>query len=280
MFANYLIGLREGLEAALIVTILLTYLYKTERKSAAKYVWVGVIAAASLSALVAGFFTLSPYYLTFKQQEILGGTLSVITVGLVTWMIFWLASHARGLKNELHKSIDTALSISPISLILLSFVAVGREGIETGLFVWSAILSTGSSTTPIVGAVLGITSASLMGYFLFKGSLHLNLSKFFFYTGVGLIVIAAGVLAYGIHDLQESGVIPGLNNVAFDISGKIDMGSWYGALLKGTINFNATPSVLEFLTWAVYLATILSIYIKKSRIVKTKTIESREMAGK
>jgi high-affinity iron transporter len=280
MFANYLIGLREGLEAALIVTILLTYLYKTDRKSAVRYVWIGVIAAASLSAAVAGFFTLSPYYLTFKQKEILGGTLSIITVSLVTWMIFWLATHARGLKNELHKSIDTALSISPISLILFSFLAVGREGIETGLFVWSAILSTGSSSTPIIGAVLGIISASLMGYLLFKGTLHLNLSKFFFYTGMGLIVIAAGVLAYGIHDLQESGIIPGLNDIAFDISGTVDMDAWYGALLKGTINFNATPSVVEFLTWTAYLAVTLSIYIKKSRFVKTKTNESREMAAK
>jgi high-affinity iron transporter len=280
MFANYLIGLREGLEAALIVTILLTYLYKTDRKSAVRYVWIGVIAAASLSAAVAGFFTLSPYYLTFKQKEILGGTLSIITVSLVTWMIFWLATHARGLKNELHKSIDTALSISPISLILFSFLAVGREGIETGLFVWSAILSTGSSSTPIIGAILGITSASLMGYFLFKGTLHLNLSRFFFYTGVGLIVIAAGVLAYGIHDLQESGIIPGLNDVAFDISGTVDMNSWYGALLKGTINFNATPSVVELITWTTYLAATLSIYIKKSRFIKTKTIELRNMAAK
>ncbi len=97
---------------------------------------------------------------------------------------------------------------------------------------------------------------------------------------MGLIVIAAGVLAYGIHDLQESGIIPGLNDIAFDISGTVDMDAWYGALLKGTINFNATPSVVEFLTWTAYLAVTLSIYIKKSRFVKTKTNESREMAAK
>lgn len=225
-----------------------------------KYIWYGVFSALTLSLALGTFFTKSSYYLSFEGQEILGGVLSVITVGLITWMIFWLGTHAKHIKSKLHGSVDNALATTPASLALISFLAVSREGLETALFIWTAILATDKTFEPIVGATTGLFVAILLGFFIFKGALKINLRKFFFYTGLGLIVVAAGILAYGIHDFQEARVLPGLNNLAFNISSIIPADGWLGTLLKGIFNFSPTPSILESSAWALYLTITTKLF--------------------
>jgi high-affinity iron transporter len=148
-------------------------------------------------------------------------------------------------------------------------LAVGREGLETALFLWAATQTaasgTGNTTNPLLGAALGLLLAVVLGYLIYRGALKINLSRFFTWTGAFLIVIAAGVLAYGVHDLQEARFLPGLNNLAFDVSGAIPPTSWYGTLLKGVFNFSPTTTVLEAAAWLLYFIPTLSIFLYQKR---------------
>ena len=140
-------------------------------------------------------------------------------------------------------------------------LAVGREGLETALFLWAATQAANSDRPrPLLGAALGIGTAVVMGYLFYKGVLKINLSKFFTWTGAILIVVAAGVLAYGVHDLQEAGILPGLNNLAFDVSNAIPPGSWLGTILKGTLNFSPATTWLEAVAWVVYVAVTMTLF--------------------
>jgi high-affinity iron transporter len=265
---NYLIGLREGLEASLVVVILIAYLVKTERRHLLPRIWGGVAAAVLLSLAFGALLTFGPNDLTFEAKETLGGTLSIIAVGLVTWMVFWMARHARDLSGELRGKVDTAANAGRASLVVVAFLAVGREGLETALFIWAAAQATtsGDSTVvPLLGALLGLLTAVAMGYAFYKGVLKINLAKFFRYTGMILIVVAAGVLAYGVHDLQEAGVLPGLYNLAWDLSGPIPESSWYGTLLKGTVNYSQNLTWLQATVWLLYLVPTMTIFVLKTR---------------
>ena len=151
------------------------------------------------------------------------------------------------------------------ALVLTAFIAAGREGLETSLFIWSAVQATGKSTSPVLGAVLGLATAVVLGYLFYKGALRINLAKFFTWTGAALIVVAAGVLAYGVHDLQEAGLLPGINALAFDVSGAIPPDSWYGTLLKGTVNFSPTTTVLQAVVWVAYIVPVGILFFLPSR---------------
>jgi high-affinity iron transporter len=263
---NYLIGLREGLEASLVVVILIAYLVKTERRHLLPRIWGGVAAAVVLSLAFGALLTFGPQSLTFQAQEGLGGILSIIAVGFVTWMVFWMARHARGLSGELRGKIDTAAEGGRASLVVVAFLAVGREGLETALFLWSAAQATGDSQSAgLVGGTLGILTAVVMGYFFYKGVLKINLAKFFRYTGIILIVVAAGVLSYGVHDLQEAGILPGLYNLAFDVSNQVPESSWYGTLLKGTVNFSPNTTWLQAVAWLLYLIPTMTVFLLRTR---------------
>ncbi|MEV6105916.1 iron uptake transporter permease EfeU [Streptomyces sp. NPDC051940] len=266
MFAgNYLIGLREGLEASLVVCILVAYLVKTGRQEALKPVWLGIGLAVALSVLFQAALQLTENELTFEATELLGGTLSIIAVGLVTWMIFWMRRTARHLKAELHGKLDSALDMGRGALVLVAFLAVGREGMETSLFVWTNVrTSSEGSNQPMLGALLGITTAVVMGYLFYRGALRINLAKFFTWTGAMLVVVAAGVLAYGVHDLQEADFVPGLADKAFTIDA-FDSGSWYGTLLKGVFNFQPDPTWLQVTFWTLYLVPTLYLFLRPAK---------------
>ncbi len=260
MFGNYLIGLREGLEASLVVCILIAYLVKTDRRDKLPPVWLGVGAAVVLSMAFGAVLQFGSSQLTFEAQEALGGSLSIISVGLVTWMVFWMRRTARHLKTELHGKLDAALAMGTTALVVTSFLAVGREGLETALFIWSAVQATGDGWNPLIGAALGLLTSVVLGWLFYRGALKINLAKFFTWTGAMLVVVAAGVLAYGVHDLQEAGWLPGLHSVAFDISSTIPKDSWYGTLLKGVFNFQPDPTVLQLVVWLLYLAPTLAVF--------------------
>ncbi|MDT3399280.1 iron uptake transporter permease EfeU [Streptomyces sp. B1866] len=262
MFGNYLIGLREGLEASLIVCILIAYLVKTGNRTALLPVWLGVGAAVALSLAFGAALEFGSQELTFEAQEALGGSLSIVSVGLVTWMVFWMRRTARHLRAELHGRLDAALAMGVGSLVVTAFLAVGREGLETALFVWTAVrANSDGSSDPLIGVVLGLLTAVAMGWLFYRGALRINLAKFFTWTGGMLVVVAAGVLAYGFHDLQEADWLPGLNDRVFDISGTIPPDSWYGTLLKGTLNFQPDPTSLQVWVWAVYLVPTLALFL-------------------
>ena len=270
---NYLIGLREGLEASLVVVILIAYLVKTGRRELLPRIWAGVAFAVIISFAFGALLTFGPRNLTFEAQEALGGILSIIAVGFVTWMVFWMARHARGLSGELRGKLDTAADAGGISLAVVALLAVGREGLETALFLWSATqatTNTGASTlVPFLGAMLGILTAVAMGFAFYKGVLKINLAKFFKWTGIILIIVAAGVLAYGVHDLQEAGILPGLNNLAFDVSDQIPPASVLGTLLKGTLNFSPATTVLEAFVWVAYVVPTMTLFLLRTRTPKS-----------
>jgi high-affinity iron transporter len=269
VFANYLIGLREGLEAALVVGVLVAYLMRTGRQTLLWRVWAGVAGAIVLSLAFGAALTFGQRGLTFEAQELIGGSLSIVAVALVTWMVFWMAGAARELAGVLRGQVDRAAEAGGLALVLVALLAVGREGLETALFLWAATqaaTATGGSTAhPLVGALLGLVTATALGYLVYRGALQLDLRRFFTWTGVFLVVIAAGVLSYGVHDLQEAGVLPGLDDLLFDISDTIDPASWYGTLLKGVFNFSPATTKLEALAWVLYLVPVLVLFVRKVR---------------
>ncbi len=150
------------------------------------------------------------------------------------------------------------------ALIGISFVSVAREGIETSLFIWSTTQAT-TGTRPFTGAFLGLLTAAALGYLLYRSAIQINLATFFKYTGAGLVVVAAGVLAYAVHDLQEAAILPGLYNTVFDVSAQVPPSSWYGTLLKGTFNWNPAPTYLEATVWVLYLVVVMTLFLRKPR---------------
>lgn len=275
MLANYLIGLREGLEAALVVSILVAYLVRVERRDVLHQVWYGVLIAIVVSLGVGALLTFGPRGLTFEARETVGGGLSLLAVALITWMVFWMAATARTLKADLHGRLDVALAVGGPAALGVTLLAVGREGLETALFLWAAARATGSSTDPLLGAALGLATAIALGWALYRGALRVDLRTFFSWTGLALVVVAAGVLAYGIHDLQEAWILPGpfhpeagralpfLSAWAFDVSAVIPPDSWYGTLLRGTVNFTPVTTWLQAVGWVAYAVPVTWLYVRR-----------------
>ncbi len=262
---TFLIGLREGLEASLIVGILVAYLVRAGRRDALRALWTGVAVAIVMSLAFGAVLQFTSATMSFKAQERFGGFASLVAVGFVTWMVFWMRRTARFLKTELHGRLDTALAIGPLALAVTGFVAVGREGLETALFLWSAIQSTQQPVVSSTSAFGGLLVAVGLGYAFYKGALNLNLKTFFTWTGAALVIVAAGVFSYGIHDLQEAGTLPGLTSLAFDVSGTIPPSSWYGTLLKGIFNFQPASTVLQTAGWVLYAVPVLYLFLRPSK---------------
>ncbi|MFJ9896423.1 iron uptake transporter permease EfeU [Streptomyces sp. NPDC091280] len=269
-FPSFLIGLREGLEAGLIVSILVATLVRADAKSRLPQVWTGVLAAIALALSFGAVLTFTAANLSATAQEAFGGVLSVIAVAFVTAMVFWMRRSARTFSGEIREKVTGALGMGAGVLMLTSFLAVGREGLETALFLWTTARAAGESSGPLTGAAIGLALAAGLCWGLYRRVLRINLTKFFTATGVVLIVIAAGVLGYGLRDLQEGGVLPGLTTYAFDLSGSVDAGSWYSTLIQGVFNLMPTMTWLQVVAYVGYLAVVLPLFVRGVRAERVK----------
>ncbi|PTA45076.1 iron uptake transporter permease EfeU [Micromonospora sp. RP3T] len=267
MFATYLIGLREGLEATLVVSILVAFLVKSQRRDRLPQVWAGVGLAVVLSVVFGSLiqYTSTSLLRTSESREFFEAVTSVAAVVFVTWMIFWMRRAARSIAGELRGKLTEALAVGSLAVAGMAFLAVVREGLETALIFYAAAESVagGTGAGSLLALVGGIATAVVIGFLLYRSALKINLSRFFTWTGALLILVAAGILKYGVHDFQEAGVLPGLNNQAFDISATLDPNAWYGALLAGMFNITAAPTVLELIAWVAYAVPVLVLFLRK-----------------
>jgi len=263
MLSTFIIALREGLEASLIVGILVAYLVKSGRKAFLAPLWAGVALAVVASLATGAFLTFTSTELSPRGEEFFAGTTSLLAVGLVTWMVFWMKRTARHLKGQLEGQMSTAILGGPLALAAAAFFAVVREGLETSLFIYANFKTVSSTPSATMGLLLGLGVAIALGYLIYRSSIKINLGKFFTYTGTALVVVAAGVLSYGIHEYQELGWLPGPDFFIWDVTSWIPKDSLVASVLGGTIGFDTTTSWLQFIVWASYLATVLSLYLKR-----------------
>jgi high-affinity iron transporter len=269
---NLLIGLREGLEAGLVVSILLAAVRKTSaaatedpgaRRVSSAPVWLGVLGAVMLAGSFAAVLSFSTSALSSRVQEATEGLLSVLAVGLVTGMVFWMRRAAAGLAAHLRGEVQRAVAVGAGALTVTAFLAVGREGLETTLFLWTAIRASGSTAAPLAGAGLGLAAAIVLCWLLYRQAVRLNIGVFFRRTAIALIVIAAGVLAHGLGDLQEAGLLSGPHWVVFDLTGHVDPSSWWVSIITGATELEPVMTVLQVVAWVVYLAVVIPAFLAR-----------------
>jgi len=279
MFSNYLIGLREGIEAALVVSILLTYLVRTNRNPLIKFVWYGVAAAVVASIFIAVGLESISGELSETLEPIFAGVVSFVAVGFVTWMIFWMKRSAKTISSDLRNQLDNAaVSGGAIAVAAMAFVAVLREGAETAMFFWAAAHATGNSLASVVGLVLGLGTAVIVGWIFYRSTSTINLSKFFKITSILLVFVAAGVLSYGIHEFQEVSWLPGDGNVLIDLSGVLVEGSFLATLAAGLFNLKPTTTTLQVIGYAFYSATVLYFLLRNKVAPTSPELETTELS--
>jgi high-affinity iron transporter len=274
MLSTFLIALREGLEAALIVGILVAYLVKTGRTRLLAPLWIGVGTAIAASLALGGFLSFTSAELSTRGEEFFAGTTSFLAVGFVTWMVFWMKRAARGLRDELHGKVDSAVGAGSLAIAVTAFVAVVREGLETALFIYTNFKTVGAASSATIGLVLGLALAVALGYLIYNRSVKINLSKFFQITGTALVVVAAGVLSYGIHEYQELGWLPGAESFIWDVTSWMAKDSILATVLAGSIGFDTTTSWLQFIVAGAYIGIILWLYLKPARASKKELISA------
>ncbi|CAB4684643.1 unannotated protein [freshwater metagenome] len=274
MLSTFLIALREGLEAALIVGILVAYLVKTGRNHLLAPLWAGVSIAIVASLALGGFLSFTSAELTPRGEEFFAGTTSFLAVGFVTWMVFWMQRAARGLRDELHGKVDSAVGAGSLAIAVTAFVAVVREGLETALFIYTNFKTVGAASSATVGLILGLALAVALGYLIYNRSVKINLGKFFQITGTALIIVAAGVLSYGIHEYQELGWLPGAESFIWDVTSWMAKDSILATVLAGSIGFDTTTSWLQFLVAGTYIGLVLWLYLKPARASKKNLVSA------
>lgn len=272
--ANLLIALREGLEAALVVGIIAAYLKQADRQDVFTKLALGVGLAILLPLLLGAILTWGPKTLTFQAQEIIGGSLSLLAVAMVTWMIFWMGKNARELKQGLGNSISESLAnnASGWGIVWIAVIAVGREGIETALFIWATVRSSVETNTgaTTAGVLSGLLLSVALGYLLYRGAIRFNLRRFFVITGYFLILVAAGIVSYGIGDFQEAALLPGIMNHAWDFSHLLPASTsafyWLYILLNAMFQVNVAPTVLQVIAWLAYFLPTTVLFTRQVRI--------------
>lgn len=260
LLGSGLIGLREGLEAGIVVMVLVAFLVKSDRRDALRWVWLGVGAAIAMTVGVFLAIRYGAYGLTGLTAEAIAGIASLVAVAVVTSMVLWMRRASAGLSGDLRAGMSQALETGAAAVVMLSFLAVGREGFETALFMVG--YAEAETAWPLVGLVIGVIAAAGIAWAMYAGAVRINLAKFFTYTGLFLIVVAAGILSYGIGALQTVGWLPGQEHRAFDISASMDWSSWYGQILQGVLNVTPTPTVLQLLAWGGYLVVVVTLFLR------------------
>lgn len=272
MFGSGLIGVREGLEAGIVVMVLIAFATKSGRRDALKWIWAGVAAALTMTIgtfLIIQFGTSTISSLT---AELIAGLASLVAVVIVTSMLLWMRTASSHLSGDLKSGLSSALEVGGAAVFGLAFLAVGREGFETALLMVGYAESVSGGIWPLLGLLLGILIAALLTVLLYYGAISIDFNKFFTYTGLFLIVVAAGILSYGIHALQVYGWLPGLNDVAYDLSSWYDASSWYGVVLSGIFNFSANPSWLQVIAWIAYVAIVTPVFLLRGRTPSRKEV--------
>lgn len=268
MLANLLIGLREGLEAALIIGILVAYLAKTGRSKDVPQVMIGVGLAIAISVGLGLVLNLTVENVEGGLNQTIGGGASILAVVFVTWMVFWMKNQSSMLGSDLRTELE-AKSSATLGVTVIAFIAVIREGIETSIFLWSASQATAVGDNPVVGAVIGFAIAALLGVLIYRGAVKINLGKFFSATGTFLILVSAGILAYAVSEFEEIANLP-LQSHAYNLTGILPDGSVVEALLHGLFSFNPEPTLLQCIVWLAYFVPVSALYLRKSKQLATR----------
>jgi high-affinity iron transporter len=266
MGATFVIALREGIEAALIVSIVLAYLKQLGRTDGSRLVWWGTGLAVLLSAATGTVIFSVGADFEGTAEQLFEGLVTLTAVGVLTWMIFWMRRQGARIKSDLQHKVDSALVSGGFALSALAFVAVLREGVETALLLFAAAEGTavegGAVAAQLLGFGLGLALAVVLGVLLYRGGVRMNLRTFFKVTGAILIVVAAGLFAFSMHELQETGWFPILEGRAFDLSAILPDDEGIGAILRGLFGYNADPTVFEVLAWVTYLVVVGVLYLR------------------
>ncbi|WP_273820810.1 MULTISPECIES: iron uptake transporter permease EfeU [Pseudomonas] len=276
MLVPFLIMLREGIEAALIVGIIASYLKQTGRGQWMPAVWIGVFLAAALALLVGGGLELVSAEFPQRQQELFEGIVGLVAVGILSSMVFWMRKVSRSIKHALHVSLDQALAGSKHqvwALIAMVFFAVAREGLETVFFLLAVFQQSEGPGAPI-GALLGLLLAILVGFAIYTGSMRLNLGLFFRWTGLFILVVAAGILANSVQALHEAGLWNHLQDVVFDISATLPMDGPAGSVLAGMFGYQDAPTVSVLSAYLLYLVIALVMFFIPASLPAAKQTSS------
>jgi len=265
VLATYLIGLREGLEAAIIISILVGYVVKLGERQQVSKILAGAGAAIAISLAIGFGLSGIASEVSDRIEITITGTTSLLAVVFVTWMIFWMAKQSRAMAASLRSQVDAAVTRSAWSLAGVALLAVVREGVETSILLWSTAKSAQGGGPVFGGAFLGIATAAVLGVLMYRGSLRFNLGAFFTYTAGYLVIIAAGIFAYAIGEFQELGLLPFLTQHTYDVSGALPEGSVGELILAGTVAFNNAPTVLQALAWVLYAVPVFTLFVRIHR---------------
>lgn len=282
MLPTFLLSLREGLEAALIIGIVLGAVSKIRRRDLAPSVWLGTLSAVIVSILTAVVLTSFGMSLEEEAEQIFEGITMLIAAGILTWMIFWMGKQARFLKSELEEGVNKAAATTGKRAVFwLAFMAVVREGVELAIFVTAAFFAGNGGETSasliqiLAGTILGLGTAVLLGYTIFATTVRLDLRRFFQVTGILLILFAAGLVAHGVHEFNEVGWIPAIVEHVWDVNTILDENSVAGLLLKTLFGYNGNPSLTEIIAYVVYIVTV-SIFWRRENAVPAKATATAE----
>lgn len=275
MLPTYLLSLREGLEAALIIGIVLGAVNKIRRKDLSPTVWLGVSGAVGVSILTAIVLTSFGMSLKDPAEAIFEGITMLIAAGILTWMIFWMGKQARFLKSELEAGVNKAAAgAGKTAVFWLAFIAVVREGIELALFITAAFFAgnQGGNTSEVlqtlIGTILGVGTAALLSWTLFATTVRLDLRRFFQVTGFLLILFAAGLIAHSVYEFNEVDWIPAIIEHVWNVDTIISESSLLGQLLKTLFGYNSSPSLTEMIAYFGYLAVVIGLWRRETAAVK------------
>lgn len=261
MLPTFVIGLREALEASLIVGIIAAYLIQRQRRTALVPMWLGVASGIGISLAAALILKAVGRSLPARQGELLAGSLGVVAIGGVTYMIVWMRRHSRHLKRMLEEHADVALAKGTVGALAgMAFFAVLREGLETAVFLLAAFQASANAAATGTGAVLGIVTASGLGYAIYRGGLRINLARFFRITGFVLVLFAGGILVNSVGSFQEAGVVTLLQRPVADLSWLVTPGTAQASLLTGMFGLQPVPTIAQVAVWLLYVVP-MAVYV-------------------